>query len=222
MSQQKVNMEDPIVSLNKSNGIMGGNSLQEKEEGIPTAAEVPACMLKEIVGPLIQEVCNLKDLVHADYSKLENIISNQQLVISKLESTVTSKQNESTTALADKVEINMVNIRNYMEENQQLHKENQELKDQLTKIELRQLGNNVIINGMDEQPWECYETTKERVYDTIAAAMGIQDKNEAMVEARKIEISCCSRTGRYQLNKPRPISVMFWKRDDKQKLLEMK
>ena len=55
-----------------------------------------------------------------------------------------------------------------MEENKQLKKkENKDLKERLTKIELAQLGNNVIISGMQEQCWESYSTTKDRVYDTI-------------------------------------------------------
>ena len=84
--------------------------------------------------------------------------------------------------------------------------ENDELKERLTQIELAQLGNNVIISGMHKQPWENYDTTKERVIDTKVAAMGGDDQEAARVEVRKIDITCCSRTGRYQLGKPRPIS----------------
>ena len=55
---------------------------------------------------------------------------------------------------------------------------------------------------MQEQAWENYATTKERVYDTIAAAIGSDDASSTLEEAHKIEITCCSRIGHYQLNKP--------------------
>ena len=74
---------------------------------------------------------------------------------------------------------------------------------------------------MQEQCWENYETTKERVYNTIAAAMG-GDVTSALDAARKIQITCCNRVGHYQLNRPRPISVTFQCREDKINLLQCK
>ena len=38
---------------------------------------------------------------------------------------------------------------------------------------------------MQEQSWEDYATTKERVYDTIVAAMGGEDRSAVLQEARK-------------------------------------
>ena len=43
----------------------------------------------------------------------------------------------------------------------------------------------MIITGVQEQPWEGYSTTKERVLETIAAAMGGNQLEESMKEARK-------------------------------------
>ena len=96
------------------------------------------------------------------------------------------------------------------------------LKERLNKIELTQLRNNVIISGIQEQPWEGYSMTKERVYETIASAMGEENLEETMKEARKKDITCCTRIGTYQLNHPRPISVTFHYLEDRQKLLENK
>ena len=56
----------------------------------------------------------------------------------------------------------------------------------------------MIITGVQEQPWEGYSTTKERVLETIATAMGGNQLEETMKEARKIDISCCSRIGKYR------------------------
>ena len=75
---------------------------------------------------------------------------------------------------------------------------------------------------MQEQSWEMYDTMKEGVIDTIVAAMGGEDKDAARHEARKIDITCCNRIGRYQLGWPRLISVTFQRKDDKQRLLENK
>ena len=74
---------------------------------------------------------------------------------------------------------------------------------------------------MQEQRWENYETTKERVYDTIAATMG-GDASTALETARKVQITCCNRVDRYQVNKPRPISITFEHREDKINLLQSK
>ena len=112
-------------------------------------------------------------------------------------------------------------VKNPVTEKKQLCKENIALKDRIVKIELNQLRNNFIIMGMQEQCWENYETTKERVYDTIAAAMG-GDVSTALETARKVQITCCNRVGRYQVNKPRPISVTFERREDKINFLQSK
>ena len=113
-------------------------------------------------------------------------------------------------------------ILNCLEENCLLWKENHELKERQKKIELTQLGNNVIISGMQEQPWEGYTMTKERVYETIASAMGGSNLEETMKDARKKDITCYTRIGKYQLNQPRPISVTFNQKEDRQRLLENK
>ena len=41
-----------------------------------------------------------------------------------------------------------------MEENRYLHKENNHLNDWVSKIEISQLENNIIISGQPEQLWE--------------------------------------------------------------------
>ena len=187
----------------------------------PPTLDQPA-ILKDIVGPLVNEVRDLKDSVQAEYSKLEGIITNQQLTINKLEATITTKQRETSLELTNQISCNTEKLNTCLVENKILKKENEDLKECLTQIELAQLGNNMIISGMQEQPWETNDTTKEKVIDTIVAAMGGEDKEAAQLEARKIDITCCSRTGRYQLGRPRPISVTFQRKEDKKRLLENK
>ena len=227
---RKENMNNPlstgITTLNSDNTPTRPGttedllSTQQNEPKGPLAEQ--ATLLKDIVEPLVKEVRELKDSVKAEYSKLENIITNQQETINKLEATISLKQTEVSTDITNQIINNSDKLNDCFAANQVLQRENEELKTRLTQIEIMQLGNNVIISGMQEQSWETYDTTKERVVDTIVAAMGGEDENAARKEARKIEIACCSRVGRYQLGRPRPISVTFQKKEDKQRLLENK
>ena len=71
-----------------------------------------------------------------------------------------------------------------MEENKLLRRENDQLKERINQIEKSQLENNIIIIGEPEQPWESYELTKERVWDMIAASVGLNDMETAKKEAK--------------------------------------
>ena len=165
-------------------------------------SQVPSELIGNIVEPLILEMRLLKDSVHDGYAKLEGVISTQQATIAKLETSITTQQLELNKDISGCIEESNVKIKECLEQNRQLWKENSDLKERLNKIELNQLGNNVIITGVQEQPWEGYSTTKERVLETIATAMGGNQLEESMKEARKINISCCSHIGKYQLNRP--------------------
>ena len=87
---------------------------------------------------------------------------------------------------------------------------------------MTQLNNNIIVNGMPEQPWEPYEVTKERITEVIASSMGSDDDRRIKEKAKKVEITCCSRLGTYKLGKPRPISVTFKHKEDKERLMTAK
>ena len=217
----------PEQEMNHSNGITSHQAVANNDDGAYSTPSVentqlPSSLVNNIVQPLIQEMRLLKDSVHNDSAKLEGIISTQQTTIARLESTISTQQHEFSSNLRDKMEKTNSQILNCLEENHLLWKENHELKERLNKIELAQLGKNVIISGMQEQPWEGYTTTKERVYETIASAMGGSTLEETMKDARKIDITCCTRIGKYQLNQPRPISVTFSRKEDRQRLLENK
>ena len=80
----------------------------------------------------------------------------------------------------------------------------------------------MIILGITEGPWENYDVTKQRVYDTVAASMGDADDINCQERAKQVEIACCSRVGRFQPNHSRPISVTFQRKDDKEMLMSGK
>ena len=88
-----------------------------------------------------------------------------------------------------------------------------------------QLSNNILISGIPEQKWELYEATKQRIYDTFASAMSNVNPNNAdtaLREATTIEISYCSRIGKYRLGYDRPVSVTFMRCDDKERIMAIK
>ena len=128
-------------------------------------------LVGNIVEPLILEMRLLKESVHDGYSKLEDIISNQQATIAKLETSITTQQTELNKDISERIEESNTKIKDCLEQNHQLWKENTRLKERLNKIEINQLSNNVIITGVQEQPWEGYGTTKERVIEIIAKTM---------------------------------------------------
>ena len=185
------------------------NSKVDETDPINIAAENTS--LSNALGPLICKFHCLResvDTVHADYADLRETISKQA--------------STATADLVTKIESNSVQLMNIALENQNLHKENKELWDRLTKVELTQLSDNIIITGIQEGPFEPYHTTKLRVYEMIATTIDSGDKQTDLETAKKVEITGCSRVGKYRHNRTRPISVMFKLCDDKELFLSCK
>ena len=217
---QKKNNEEPMKQGNKTNGL----EVPEKVEAEPNSME--DSLLKQIIGPLIDEVKLLRESFHNDLvrmeSKIENAIVMQQKDFVDLKDMIVTEKMEFTESLSTKIEANSTNINQLLEENRRLQQENSDLRERISKIEMVQLNNNIIINGMPEQPWEPYEVTKERITEVIASSMGSKDDLITKEEAKKVEITCCSRLGTYKLGKPRPILVTFKQKDDKEQLMTAK
>ena len=123
------------------------------------------------------------------------------------------------------IQENKDNISHIALENTSLKKENAALKKRLNQIEQNQLKNNVIITGIPEQPWETYNTTKQRVIDTIASALKSNSDEERQANsavAQNTKITYCTRIGRYRTGFCRPISVTFQRQEDKEILMSGK
>ena len=135
---------------------------------------------------------------------------------------ITKKSTDVEMILTSKINDNTEKIISITAENAQLKKENLELREQLSHIKTQQMRNNIVINGMAETKWEPYEVTKTRVHETIASTLPIGDLKSAMEEAKKVDLVCCSRIGRYQINRARPISVTLSKYDDKETIMKNK
>ena len=99
------------------------------------------------------------------YTKLETAISLQKInvstEISKLEQLIVVQKVEIANEITCKIENNAEKLDKLMEENTQLRSECGKLQDRLTRLEMNQLNNNVILMGLAEQPWENYKITKQ-------------------------------------------------------------
>ena len=167
--------------------------------------------LNQALGPLISEFRLLREsveTVHQDYADLKQTISKQKEDI---------KQD-----LTDKIEKNTSQLIEINKENKVLRKENNELKSRLDRIEQSQLTNNVILTGIPEGPYEQYSITKLRVQEMIAHTIGLGDINDDLEKAKVIEITRCSRVGKFRHNNARPISITFGTKDDKESFLSCK
>ena len=188
-----------------------------------TSAKPEIENFKELLVPLLEKVDDLKQSVENKYSKLEEAITIQKSVVSseihKLENTITSQKEELRTTFTQQINKNDMKVQQVLNENRELKQENKDLKERLDKLESLQLLNNVIITGIPEQQWESYTMTKQRVHDTILASKGINHDQDQGNEERAVEITYCTRIGKYRQNNSRPISVTFQKREDKEQLL---
>ena len=111
------------------------------------------------------------DTVHADYFDLKIAISKQASM--------------ATADLVSKIESNTSELTNIAIENQNLCKENKELRDRLSKVKATQLSNNIIITSIQEGPFEPYHTIKHRVYEMIAITIDSGDKQADLETAKR-------------------------------------
>ena len=168
-------------------------------------------ILKQALGPLITEFRLLREsvnTVHQDYADLKHTISKQK--------------EELKQDLTDKIDKNTIQLIEVSNENKILRKENEDLKTRLDHIEQNQLSNNVIITGIPEGPYEQYSTTKLRVQEMIVVTIDSGDADADLVKAKGIEITSCTRIGRFRHNIATLISVTFSTRDDKELFLSCK
>ena len=182
------NLDLPTMSTDKPSSD-NLHSLESVEEN---------ASLKQALDPLITEFRLLRESVntiHQDYADLKHTISKQKEEI---------KQD-----LADKIDKNTTQLIEVSNENKILRKENEDLKTRLDHIEQNQLSNNVIITGIPEGPYEQYSTTKLRVQEMIAVTIDSGDADADLVKAKGIEITSCTRIGRFRHNIARTISVTF-------------
>ena len=156
---------------------------------------VPQLNFQELKEPIMLEFKSLKDTMASQKEEISEELSRIKTVIREQKSEIVSEVNV-------KIDNNSSNIIKALEENKELRRKNDELKDRVSKIESAQLSNNVIVTGIPEQPFETYEKTKQQIYDIICKAIKTSDPSQsetAMEEAMKLHISYCTCIGKAKL-----------------------
>ena len=101
---------------------------------------------------ILHKFKSLKDTVDSRVSRLEAAISKQEDKLSeelqRLEDTLSRNTSEATAEIEKSVTKNRLDIAAVLHENKLLRKENDELKDRISRIESTQLCNNVILTGI--------------------------------------------------------------------------
>ena len=181
------------------------------------------------MDPLLSQFKSLRESVDNKVGSLEQAILQQRKEVSeelhKIESSLTQHKTEITQQLRCDIQDNKENISRIVEENKHLRRENEALKEWRTQIEQNQLKNNAIITGILELQWETYNSTKQRVHDTIVSALKSNNDKERQLNiatAQNTEITYCTCVGKYRPGKYRPISVTFQKQEDKELLMSGK
>ena len=108
-----------------------------------------------------------------------------------LKQTITKQKEELQQELVHKIDNITKQLTFITEENKSLRKENNELKLRLDKIEQGQLRNNVLITGIQEGPYEQYNTTKLRIQEMIALTINSGNAAQDLETAKSMDITDC-------------------------------
>ena len=163
---------------------------------------------QKALSPLMNEFKSLRDSVKLGYADLKH--------------TITRQKDELQKELIHKIDSNTKQLSFISEENKLLRKENTELKSRLDTIEQNQLRNNVLVSGIQEGPYEQYNTTKLRIQEMIAVTINSGNVVQDLETAKRIEIIDCKRLEKFWNNYSRSISVTSATRDDKEMFLSNK
>ena len=87
--------------------------------------------------------------------------------------------------------------------------ENDELKKRIMRIENTLLDNNIILQGIQEDPWELDSNRLERVVRALSYTIDEATREAQLDVAWKIRIKSTRRVGIYSTKRSRPISVTF-------------
>ena len=108
-----------MEKLKKHGDIDNGSKDSEKANG--ESVTMDDSSLKQIIGPLIDEVKLLRELFHENLvkmdSKLENALITQQKDLIDLKDMIVTEKQEFTKSLVTKVEVNTTKINQLLEEN---------------------------------------------------------------------------------------------------------
>ena len=101
-------------------------------------------------------------------------------------------------------------------------KENKHLKERLDRIEDKMRSNNIILHGIEDQVWESYDTTKEKVLLAISHTALGDTVEEKLDKTRKIAFKDIRRLGEYKANRKRPVLLEVEQKASAEFLLQQK
>ena len=129
------------------------------------------------------------------YTRLENAITLQKnevsIELTKLNESIVAQKAEISETMESRLGASNEKLEQVLHENMSLKKSNMALQERLTKIESYQLDNNVILTGIQEQQWERFEITCQRVVDIITEAIKPIEGDNALTRAGEVLISNC-------------------------------
>ena len=108
--------------------------------------------------------------------------------------------------------------------------EQKKLKSKLDQIENRSPQQCIIIKGIKEDDWEKEAASREKIYKELLYLVSpdrtFKDKAEEhkyhLKMAKRLEICCCKRIGKYNKDRPRPLSVELLRNEDMEFILSNK
>ena len=105
--------------------------------------------------------------------------------------------------------------------------EQKKLKTKLDQIESKSLQQCIILKGIKEEDWEKESACKEKIYKELSYLVSpdriFKDKAEEhkhrLKMAKRLEIRCCKRVGKYNKDRHRPLSVELLRKEDMEFIL---
>ena len=103
---------------------------------------------------------------------------------------------------------------------QQLTVEQNRMKRQITKMETKGLDQCLIIRGLPEEPKETDQWIFDKLHSVLSTIMQGETEEEKVNAAKNLTFQRGQRIGRYNKNRPRPISVELTIKQDAEFILE--
>ena len=106
-SSRKLPLKRPCSSLSPPNTEKQSKKINmASTENVSQSDSQTDTNIPDVLQEIIKEVRDMKESVHTDYDKLKTMITSQQVVITKLEETITTNQHEMAQSLMEKIDYN--------------------------------------------------------------------------------------------------------------------
>ena len=97
-----------------------------------------------------------------------------------------------------------------------------DMDKKISEMERKSLQNNLIFKGIPETEWEKENVHRQKVFRELTK-ISTGDTDQAKLKAaKKMNIRACKRLGRYNKDRPRPLSVEFVSKEDVEFILANK